>query len=72
MVKLKSIKYRKNNDEWHSIEFVPDNPRSVLVYTEDGGVAEAFFYTMENKWIQYRWNCQVEPIAWREMPCYDS
>lgn len=71
-MKLQSIKYQKNNDKWYSSEFIPDNPRSVLVYTEDGGTAEASFNTKTNIWTQFRWNCEVTPLMWREIPRYDS
>ena len=64
-MKLQSVKY-KDSDEWYSSEFIPDNPRSILVYTQEGGTAEGK-YDM-GKWIQYRWNCEIHPIKWREMP----
>jgi hypothetical protein len=71
-VKLVNIKYNKDSSEWYSPEYVPDTPRSVLIYIEDGGVAEATFHAMENKWVMFRWNCQVEPIKWRELPKYEG
>lgn len=68
-MKLKSVKY-ENTDSWFEIDHIPDNPRSILLYTSEGGEAEGKY---ENgKWIQYRWNCEVNPKYWREMPRYES
>ena len=69
-MKLQSVAYNKDNISWNSTEYIPDNPRSILLYTEEGGVAEGKF--QNDKWIQYRWNCEVHPICWREMPRYES
>ena len=67
-MKLKSVKYEQC-DDWFSSEFVPDNPRSVILYTLEGQEAEGKY---ENgKWIQYRWSCEVNPLYWREMPRYN-
>ena len=64
-MKLQSVKY-KLTDDWYSSEYVPDNPRSIILFTLEGGSAEGKY---ENeKWIQYRWNCTVIPKFWREMP----
>ena len=64
-MKLQSVKY-KLTDDWYSSEYVPDNPRSIILFTLEGGSAEGKY---ENeKWIQYRWNCEVHPTHWREMP----
>lgn len=64
-MKLQKVKY-KPVDDWYGCEFIPDNPRSILIYTSEGGVAEGKY---ENeKWIQYRWSCEVSPLFWREMP----
>lgn len=69
-MKLASVKYNKNNSHWYTSEYLPDNPRSIILYTLEGGEAEGKY---ENeKWIQYRWNCEVHPIMWREMPRYES
>ena len=68
-MKLVSVKY-ESTDNWFSCEYIPDNPRSIIIYTLEGGEAEGRY---ENgKWIQYRWNCQVNPLVWREMPRYDK
>lgn len=64
-----SIKYSES-DEWHNIECIPDNPRSILLYTKEGGVAEGSYNEVKDEWIQFRWNCKVNPIAWRELPQY--
>lgn len=64
-MKLASVKYEPC-DDWFGSEYVPDNPRSIILYTLEGGEAEGKY---ENgKWIQYRWNCEVKPLCWREMP----
>ena len=70
-MKLMSIKYQKNNDTWYSPNYFPDNPRSVLIYSEDSGVSEASYNQKLDVWTQFRWNCEVHPIAWRELPSYD-
>ena len=67
-MKLISVEYSNNND-WYDIEHLPNNPRNILLFTKEGGSAEGKY---ENgKWFQYRWNCHVNPIAWRELPRYD-
>ena len=64
-MKLKSVEYQPI-DNWYTCEYVPDNPRSIILFTPEGGSAEGKY---ENeKWIQYRWNCEVHPLYWREMP----
>lgn len=68
-MKLQSVKY-ENTNSWFGCEFIPDNPRSVILYTLEGREAEGKY---ENgKWIQYRWNCEVTPLYWREMPRYNE
>ena len=68
-MKLQTVKYELC-DSWFGSEYVPDNPRSVIIYTLEGREAEGKY---ENgKWIQYRWNCEVHPKCWREMPRYES
>ena len=71
-MKLQSIKYQKDNSTWYSTESIPDNPRSVLIYTEDGGTAEATYDYAKDEWTQFRWSCKVNPLYWREMPRYDN
>ena len=66
VMKLKSVEYLPDNENWMSSEYIPDNPRSIILFTPEGGSAEGKY---ENgKWIQYRWNCEVKPLYWREMP----
>lgn len=68
-MKLQSVRY-ENSNLWYSCESIPDNPRSIILYTLEGGEAEGKY---ENgKWIQYRWNCEVNPVYWREMPRYNE
>lgn len=64
-MKLQNVKY-EDTDKWYTSEYIPDNPRSVLLFTEEGGTAEGKYE--RDKWIQYRWNCEVHPKFWREMP----
>ena len=68
-MKLKSVEY-SDNEDWYSIEYVPDNPRSILIYTLEGGTAEGKY--QNDTWIQYRWNCTVTPKYWRELPRYNG
>lgn len=69
-MKLQSVPYKPHNSKWYTTEYLPDNCRSILLYTLEGGTAEGKFEN--NKWIQYRWNCEVHPQYWREMPRYES
>ena len=39
-MKLASVKYNKNNSHWYTSEYLPDNPRSIILYTLEGGEAE--------------------------------
>jgi hypothetical protein len=68
-MKLASVKYDSKNERWFGTEYLPDNPRSVLIYTPEGGTAEGKYENTE--WIQYRWNCKVHPLFWRELPRYE-
>ena len=70
-MKLASVKYSKS-DRWYTIEYLPDTPRSILLYTEDGGTAEGSYDINKDVWTQFRWNCKVHPLYWREMPRYES
>lgn len=67
-MKLASKKYNESSEEWYSAEYIPNNPRSILIYTVEGGTAEGQY--INGKWIQYRWSCEVDPLFWREMPRY--
>ena len=68
-MKLANVKY-ENCDSWFNTEYIPDNPRNIIIYTAEGGSAEGYYDTTKDKWFQYKWNCYVNPIAWREMPRY--
>ena len=66
-MKLASVKFEQT-DSWFGCEYVPNNPRNILLYIPEDGVAEGHY---ENgKWIHHRWNCEVNPEAWREIPKY--
>lgn len=65
-MKLASVKYDSDSERWYTPEYLPDNPRSIILYTLEGNEAEGKY---ENgKWVQFRWNCEVKPLCWREMP----
>lgn len=64
-MKLVSVEY-KNSDCWYGAEYVPNNPRDIILYTQEDGEAEGRYE--DGKWIHYKWNCEVKPLAWREMP----
>ena len=70
-MKLTSIEY-SNSDKWYTSEYIPDNPRSVLIHSQDGGTAEGYYNSFVNKWFQYRWNCYTKIKCWREMPRYED
>ena len=69
-MKLTTVKYNKDNNRWYSSDMIPDNPRSILLYTEEGGTAEGKYEN--DTWIQYRWSCKIIPKYWREMPRYEG
>ena len=57
------------DSEWFSVsDKLPDNERSVLVYTKNGGVAEASYNPKTREWLQFRWSVKVKPSKWRELP----
>ena len=42
---------------------------SVLIYTEDGGVAEAGYDIKNNRFLQYRWSIpNPKVLYWRSLP----
>lgn len=65
-MKLASVKYDENSERWYTPEYLPDTPRSIILHTTEGGSAEGKYE--KGEWIQYRWNCKVTPLYWREMP----
>lgn len=67
-----SIKYDKTSDKWYNPEYIPDNPRNILLYSEDTRVTEGFYDTKHNRWHCFKWDCDVIPLKWRELPYYDS
>jgi hypothetical protein len=43
--------------EWISVkDRLPENEKCVLVYSQDGGVAEGKYNARFNEWVQFRWN----------------
>lgn len=71
-MKLASVKYDPTSENWYSTEYLPDTPRSILVYTVEGGTAEGYYNPVSEKWFHFRWNCFITPTYWREMPRYES
>lgn len=65
-MKLASVKYDENSERWYTPDYLPDTPRSIILHTTEGGSAEGKYE--KGEWIQYRWNCKVTPLYWREMP----
>lgn len=48
-------------------ERLPENSRSVLIFSKNGGVAEGC-YTEAKGWLQFRWIAYVDAIAWMPLP----
>ena len=71
-MKLASVRYDSLSEKWYTIEYLPDTPISIILYTEEGGSAEGYYDINKDVWIQYRWSCKVRPKCWREMPRYES
>jgi len=69
-MKLASVKYDKDSEKWYTPEYLPDTPRSIILHTTEGGSAEGKYE--KGEWIQYRWNCKVTPLYWRELPRYNN
>ena len=69
-MKLQSVKYNEGNDKWYSPESVPDNSREILLYVLEFGTTSGYF--SKDKWYSLRYNCEVDPKGWREMPRYES
>lgn len=68
-MKIQEISYSKS-DKWYSPEYIPDNRRDILIYTEEGGTSEGYYF--KDSWYIYKWNCKVTPKYWREIPRYES
>jgi len=69
-MKLQSVEYDENNNRWYSAEFIPNNPREVVLYTREFGTTSGYY--MCNEWYLLRWNSNIKPLFWREMPRYDE
>lgn len=65
-MKLASVKYDENSERWYTPDYLPDTPRSIILHTTEGGSAEGKYE--KGEWVQYRWNCKITPLYWREMP----
>lgn len=56
---------------WVNVEDrLPDgNVSSVLIFTEDGGVAEGQYYPSIDSWKQFRWSVENSKVThWRPLP----
>jgi hypothetical protein len=69
-MKLQSVKYIEGNNNWYSVEYIPDNKREILLYVLEFGTTSGYFD--RDKWYSLRYNCEVIPLTWREMPRYES
>lgn len=49
-------------------ERTPEDSRSVLIYSEEGGIAEGSYSAKDNKFLQFRWSCYPKVTHWREFP----
>lgn len=50
-------------------ERLPEDSRSVLICTNDGGLAEGSYNANEKMWYQFRWGVKnAKVIAWCELP----
>ena len=71
-MKLQSVKYNEHNDKWYSLEYIPDNPREILLYTKEFGTTSGYYMINDESWYSLRWDSVVNPLYWREMPRYES
>ena len=42
-MKLQSVKYIEGNNNWYSIEYIPDNKREILLYVLEFGTTSGYF-----------------------------
>lgn len=50
-------------------ERLPEDSRSVLIYTKEGGVAEGKYSKRTESWIQFRWSVPyAKVLAWMPLP----
>ena len=57
--------------EWISVkDRLPENEKYVLVYSQDGGVAEGKYNARFKEWVQFRWNVtELKNVThWMPMP----
>lgn len=50
---------------------MPDDSRSVLIYTTGGGIVEASWSSENEQWVQFRWSAYLPPekvLYWCELP----
>ena len=69
-MKLQSVKYNEGNNNWYSIEYIPDNTREILLYVLEFGTTSGYYN--KDKWYSFRYNCEVIPSEWREIPRHES
>lgn len=50
-------------------ERLPDSGRCVLIYSEDGMVAEGNYTAYDKKWYQFRWSVKGQKVThWMPLP----
>lgn len=61
-----------SQSRWISCEErLPESGQCVLIYSEDGGVAEGCYVASENHYDQFRWSCtyhQNDVSHWQPLP----
>lgn len=71
-MKLQSVKF-ENSEQWYTLEYLPDNPREVLIHTKEFGTTSGYYKSDTNSWFLFRWQCFISnPICWRELPRYEN
>ena len=64
------VKEESQNGGWIPCsERLPEDSRSVITYTKEGGVAEGSYSRHSEEWTVFRWNVRnANVIAWMPLP----
>lgn len=69
---LEAMESYATQSHWISCEErLPESGQCVLIYSEDGGVAEGCYVASENHYDQFRWSCtyhQNDVSHWQPLP----